>query len=55
MTEKREVTTMLDDALELLIQDLSCSEALEYCADQIQLTGILERIAENIMYAAEAQ
>jgi hypothetical protein len=46
---------MLNDALELLIQDLSCSEALEYCADQIQLTIILEKIAENLMYAAEAR
>jgi hypothetical protein len=45
---------ILDDALELLIQDLSCSEALKYCADQIELTRILERMAENFMYAAEA-
>jgi hypothetical protein len=50
MTEKREVTNMLDDALELLLQDLSCKEALEYCADQMELTRILEGIAENLMY-----
>jgi hypothetical protein len=54
-TDKRKVVYMLDDALELLIQDLSCTEALEYCADQIALSRILERIAENLMYAAEAQ
>jgi len=45
---------MLDDSLELLIQDLSCSEALEYCADQIELTRILEIIAENLTYTAVA-
>ena len=55
VTDSRKVVCMLDDALELLIQDLSCSEALEYCADQIQLTIILEKIAENLMYAAEAR
>jgi hypothetical protein len=47
-TEKREVMTMLDDALELLLRDLSCNEALEYCADAIELTRILEGIAENL-------
>jgi hypothetical protein len=41
---------MLEDALELLIQDLSDSEALEYCADQIVLTRTLERIAENLTH-----
>ena len=51
MTEKREVTTMLDDALELLLQDLSCKEALEYCADQMELTRILDGIAENLTCA----
>ena len=49
-----EVVWMLDEALELLIQDLSVSEALEYCADQIELTRILEGIAENLMYPAAA-
>jgi hypothetical protein len=48
MTGKREVTTMLDNALELLLQDLSCKEALEYCADALELTRILEEIAENL-------
>jgi len=48
MTEKREVTTMLDNALELLLQDLSCKEALEYCADAMDLTRILEGISENL-------
>ena len=48
ITEKREVTTMLDDALELLLQDLSCKEALEYCADAMELTRILEGLSENL-------
>jgi hypothetical protein len=48
MTEKREVTTMLGDALELLLQDLSCREALEYCADAMELTRILEGIPGNL-------
>jgi hypothetical protein len=48
MTGKREVTNMLDDALELLLQDLSCKEALEYCADAMELTRILEGISENL-------
>ena len=39
---------MLEDALELLLQDLSSKEALEYCADQIELTRILEKIDENL-------
>ena len=47
MTEKREVTTMLDNALELLLQDLSCKEALEYSADAMDLTRILEGISKN--------
>jgi hypothetical protein len=54
VTDKRKVVCMLDDALELLIQDLSCSETLEYCADQIELTSILERIAKNLTYSAVA-
>jgi len=54
VTDEREVICMLDEALELLIQDLSCSEALEYCADQIELTGILEKITEKLMYTAIA-
>jgi hypothetical protein len=54
VTDKRKVVCMLDDSLELLIQDLSCSEALEYCADQIELTRILEIIAENLTYTAVA-
>jgi len=54
MTEKREEKTMLDEALEVLIQDLTCSEALEYCADQIELTKTLERIAGNLTYNAIA-
>ncbi len=44
---------MLDKALELLIQDLSFSEALEYCADQ-ELTRTLERVAEKLTRAAIA-
>jgi hypothetical protein len=47
VTDKRKVVYMLDDALDVLIRDLSYSEALEYCADQIALTKILERIAED--------
>jgi hypothetical protein len=54
VTDKKEVICMLDEALELLIQDLSCSEALEYCADQIELTKLLEGIAENLTYTAFA-
>lgn len=54
VTDKKEVICMLDEALELLIQDLSCSEALEYCADQIELTKMLERIADDLAYTALA-
>lgn len=54
VTDKKEVICMLDEALELLIQDLSCSEALEYCADQIELTNMLERIADDLAYTALA-
>jgi hypothetical protein len=46
---------MLDDAIEILIQGLSCSEALEYCADQIALTKTLERIADDEMYAVKVR
>jgi hypothetical protein len=45
---------MLDKAVELLIQGLSYSEALEYCADP-ELTAVLEKIAENLTYNAIAQ
>jgi hypothetical protein len=46
---------MLDDALESLVQDLSYSEALKYCADQMALTKILQRMADDLMYAAKAR
>jgi len=44
---EKEVADPLDEALEFLIKDLSYSEALEYCADQIELTRILGKVAEN--------
>jgi hypothetical protein len=44
---EKELGGSLNDALDLLIRDLSTCEALEYCADQ-ELTRTLERIAERI-------
>jgi hypothetical protein len=44
---------MLDEAVELFIQGLSCSEALEYSADP-ELTRVLENIAENLVNNAMA-
>jgi hypothetical protein len=51
--DREEVICVLDKAVEFLIQGLSYSEALEYCADP-ELTKVLENIAGNLSYNAIA-